>query len=61
MPFSLVALPVYTDRLGTRLLDSTDVSDRSILVKLVGSDIVDGEDELDVVALCLFDEASDLF
>ena len=32
----------------------------SILVELVGGDVVDGEDELDVVLLCLFNEVLDL-
>ena len=31
-----------------------------ILVKLVGSDEVNGEDDLDVVLLCLLDEGADL-
>ena len=31
-----------------------------ILVELVGGDVVDGEDELDIVLLCLFNEDLDL-
>ena len=38
-----------------------NVSDLGVLVKFVGGDIVDGENELDVVGFCLFNEGSDLF
>lgn len=35
-------------------------ADLGILVKLVGGNVVDGEDELDIVLLCLFNEVLDL-
>ena len=56
----MVALPVCAKTVS----DGTtrrNVTDLGVLVELVGGDIVDGENELDVVGLCLFDEGSDLF
>jgi hypothetical protein len=36
------------------------VADLGFLVEFVGGNVVDGEDELDVVLLCLFNEILDL-
>lgn len=60
IPFSWEALPLYTKGVS----DGTtrrNISDLGVFIELVGCDIVDGENELDVVGLCLFDEGSDLF
>lgn len=60
IPSWMVALPVYPKGIsdaGT----TQGVSDLGVLVKLVGGDEIDGENELDVVGLCFFDESSDFF
>lgn len=38
-----------------------NISDLGVLVKLVSGDVVDRENELDIVGVCLFDESSNLF
>ena len=60
MPSLRMALPVYIDGVSDGRT-AQNVSDLGVLVKLFGGDKVNGENELDVVDLCLFDESSDLF
>jgi len=54
-----VAEPVYLSAENARTKGGL-LAYLSILVELVGGDVVDGEDELDVVLLCLFNEILDL-
>ena len=55
-----MALPVYTKRVSDETTTGK-VSDLGVLVKLICSDIVDGENEFYFVGLCLFDKGSNLF
>jgi len=54
-----VAEPVYLSATHARTKAGL-LAYLSILVELVGGDVVDGEDELDIVLLCLFNEVLDL-